>query len=143
MSPWTIFIPSHFIHSSLRIVHMSHYAIHHVLLKCSGIIPFHFLCVFNIVLLLSSLIRLLYLPRWMYVFVTCSHLGDSVRRSIETVLDILFSSVDTVCGWMLSTLYRADPWQCSSLYWRFANSLEASDAIAASRVPFCRQSTNT
>lgn len=62
--------------------------------------------------------------------VTCSHLGDRMRRSLETVFVITHSTIVTTYSWTLNTLYRPSA-RCSILFfWLFAIFSSEFDAVA-------------
>lgn len=48
------------------------------------------------------------LPRPFRLSVICPRVGDSVRRSIETVFPMPSSSIVTSLGWTVSSLYNRD-----------------------------------
>lgn len=65
------------------------------------------------------------------LLVNCSHISESVRRSMEIVFAIPSSSMLTVCCWTLGISYGPDACCNNLLYRGLTNSSATSDAIAA------------
>lgn len=136
---WIIYVPSHYIPSSFRGVHKTHYKTCHGLCQYSGITFYRFLHFFNSVhLLFIFVFWSRYLHRFAYTICHWCSCGENVRKLTETVLGLPSSLIDIVNSFAVSTLCSPCVRRSNLLYPWFAISSAAPEAVVVKQRLFTK-----